>query len=97
MSRKIRTEHRALGCRHQRTWIIAKKPNNEAPQWSGTFEAASPLLETPVNFRIRDLSTKNVFCAYAWNGAGRAIYNYESDNPIHNYNCIYNDQPLTGR
>jgi hypothetical protein len=96
MSSEIREDHIDLGCRHQRTWIIAKKPNNEAPQWSGTLEVASPLLETLVNFRIRDQSTKNVFWAYAWNRAGHMIYNYESDNHIHNYNCIYDDQPLKG-
>jgi hypothetical protein len=85
-----------LGFRHQRTWVIAEKPDDGTPQWRGTVEVMSPLLETLINFRIQDLSAKNVFIAHAWNGAGCQTYNYHDEDPIHNYNCIYDNKPLKG-
>lgn len=85
----------ALGFCHERTWAIAEKPYDGAPQWRGKVKVMSHLLETLINFRIQDLSVKNVFI-YAWNGAGRQTYNYDYEDPIHNYNCIYDNKPLKG-
>lgn len=85
-----------LGCRHKRTWTIADRPNDEASQWSGRIELSSPLLETVAQFRIADLSRASVFVAYGWNKAGYSTYRYDHRYPDHNYNCIYDDEPLEG-
>ncbi|KAK3300677.1 uncharacterized protein B0H64DRAFT_428690 [Chaetomium fimeti] len=94
ISDNIRKECEGLGCRHKRTWIIADKANDKAPQWKGRLEVTSPLLATLAAFRVKDLSRKNVYASYAWNWAGKLIYNYDYRYPKHNFNCIYDDEPL---
>ncbi|KAH6650437.1 hypothetical protein F5144DRAFT_45020 [Chaetomium tenue] len=85
-----------LGCRHQRTWIIADDPDDEVSQWRGSIKVVSPVLEALAKFRTHHLSKATVYCASAWNEMGRSIYKYDYRRPDDNYNCIYDDKPLKG-
>ncbi|KFA46229.1 hypothetical protein S40293_11147 [Stachybotrys chartarum IBT 40293] len=69
---------------------------DQSPQWFAKIELFTEDIRTLAHFSVHDLSVANIIEATAYNGQDREVYHSETEEPLNNFNAIYNTLYLKG-